>query len=195
MTTFDELLTQLEEADDELDTLKTDMLVTDIADKIDAIKHVTEKLENYISFLEKKIEPLEKAKRSAKNNLAAIKGSLALSLQDHGVDEFPGVVWRLALQDSPAAIEYSRPVPTGEDYDAHPEKVGKTLVYFWRTEEIKKALKDGEEFDFAKLKHGKHVRWYLKKPFRAKKAAPALLEEAAPAASEPARISKYDPTF
>ena len=113
MTTFDELLTQLEEADDELDTLKTDMLVTDIADKIDAIKHVTEKLENYISFLEKKIEPLEKAKRSAKNNLAAIKGSLALSLQDHGVDEFPGVVWRLALQDSPAAIEYSRPVPTG----------------------------------------------------------------------------------
>lgn len=195
MTTFDELLTQLEEADDELDTLKTDMLVTDIADKIDAIKHVTEKLESYIQFLEKKIEPLEKAKRSAKNNLAAIKGSLALSLQNHGVDEFPGVVWRLALQDSPAAIEYSRPVPTGEDYESHPEKVGKTLVYFWRTDEIKKALKDGEEFDFAKLKHGKHVRWYLKKPFRAKKVAPALLEEAAPAASEPVRISKYDPTF
>jgi len=193
MTTFDELLTQLEAADDELDTLKTDMLVTDIADKIDAIKHVTEKLENYIEFLENKIEPLEKAKRSAKNNLATLKGSLTASLQDHGVDEFPGNVWRLALQDSPAAIEYVRPIPTREDFKSHPEKVEMRVVYSWKTDEIKKALKDGNEFEFAKLKQGKHVRFYLKKPFkRAKKADQPLLEEAA---SDLVKISRYTPTF
>lgn len=192
MTTFDELLTQLEAADDELDTIKTDMLVIDIATKVDSIKHVTDKLELYIAFLENQIDPLEKAKRSAKNNLATLKGSLAASLEAHGVDEFPGNVWRLALQASPAAVQYQRPIPTREDFDAYPEKVERRVTYSWKTDAIKEALKAGNEFEFAKLKQGKHVRFYLKKPFkRAKKEEQPQLE----AASESVKISKYTPTF
>lgn len=192
MSTFDELLFQLEAADDELDTLKADTLVTDIANKIDAIKHVTEKLENYIEFLEHQIEPLDQARKSAKNNLAALKASLTASLQNHGVDEFPGVVWRLILQDSPASVDYARPVPTSDDFMSYPEKVERRVTYSWKTDEIKKALKDGNEFEFAKLKQSKHVRFYLKKPFkRAIKAEQPQLE----AASEPAKTSKYTPTF
>jgi chaperonin cofactor prefoldin len=192
MSTFDELLFQLEAADDELDTLKADTLVTDIANKIDAIKHVTEKLENYIEFLEHQIEPLDQARKSAKNNLAALKASLTASLQNHGVDEFPGVVWRLSLQDSPAAVEYSRAIPTSHDFLSYPEKVERRVTYSWKTDEIKQALKDGNEFEFAKLKHGKHVRFYLKKPFkRAIKTDHPQLEPA----NDPAKFLKPKPTF
>ena len=176
MTTFDQLLTLLEDADDDLDLVATESVVIDLKDKVDKVKYVLDKLQNYSDFLDAQLEPLAKAKRSANANIAHLKRTLALSMENHNVEQLPGVTWRLNLQDNPPSVSFSQPTPGPLDYQMYPEMVELVRSYKWKTDVVRDKLQDGEELSFASLKQGKHVRFYLNKPLQKAKSTQLQLE-------------------
>lgn len=159
--TLADLVSQLAALDDSL-TQEFDpaILVEDIRNKVDDIKFIVDRLGAFDQAIKAQIEPLARARASANRNLESLKRYVAQSMQDNHFERLPGNTWRIQLQDNPGMVEFTRE-PSMEDAHNFPGVVEVVTQYRWRVGVIKEMLQEGGEFTFAKLKKGKHCRFYL----------------------------------
>lgn len=173
-TTFLQLVGILNEADELLASIEgVDLaeLVGDLRDKVDALQFVDAKMEGAVAFFKEQIAPLQSRMRAITNERARLRDYVAKSMRgDFQPEEsrqrfqkIPGVRSAVQLYDSAPALEVVRP-PTAVDFAERPEMVEMQRSYVWKNAEVKAALLDGKELEFAKLTRGCFIKFTTNVP-------------------------------
>lgn len=138
--TLDELLVCLNDLDlaAECDIDPTEV-VGILADKVDAIKTVLDRLEGESERLAEESRSFKKAADQVARNRESLRTYVAFSMARAGFEKLPGKLFRINLVRS-ESTQVARPAMP-EDYATYPEFVRKSISYAWD----KAALKDAPE--------------------------------------------------
>lgn len=136
-------------------------LVGQINDKVDAIKHVLDKIDFAMQFWVSRREAMDAKISALRTNHNRLKDYVAVQMGQRHFEKLPGDEWYVRLQKSAPALEILRP-PTEMDMTIYPY-VQMQVAYNWNKELIKNDMLKGafDGADFARIRNGAHIRFYL----------------------------------
>lgn len=137
----------------------------ELAGKVDRIKTVVERLTQEEARLRENAADLLRAAQAVKNNCQSLKERVAWTMEQANFQKLPGEKWRLDLMNNAPSVEVDREA-TALEAEAYPEFVAVEKSYKWNREALKEALQQEDapsSFSFARLKFGKHIRFFVRK--------------------------------
>lgn len=129
-------------------------LTDDLADKVDAIKTVMDRLEKEAERLDAEAGRFLKASAGCRANAGRLEEYVRWTMEQLNFERLPGRLYSLRLQKSGKAFKPDRQ-PTAEDMVAMPHLVRRSTSYAWEANEIKATLQNGGIFPYGRLVDGK----------------------------------------
>jgi hypothetical protein len=137
-------------------------VVGELAQKVDAIKTVIDRLEKESERLDEAATSFAMASSAVKNNAKRLRNYVQYSMQSHGFEKLPGTLWRMQLQNSAPALKTTKD-PDAENAVYMPEFVRRKVIYSWDKDAIKESLAKGASFEYGSLVESKQLRFYVQK--------------------------------
>lgn len=165
------------------------VFIGDVRDKVDGIHHIAEvRMKGVAEHLKAEAmhfaDPLLKAAKAVLSNrdrlLAYVAdsmlGKFAPTGEPQRLEQMPGHLWRVRLQDNQPAMQITMP-PSAALMEQYPDLIEMERSYCWKTDAVKDRLKSlmsvedeeklsrgiafkHESMPFAILTQGHHVRFY-----------------------------------
>lgn len=134
-----------------------ELIIEEIADKIDRIHSVRCVFEDALSGMDARIERMKELRNSIASNFKRIDNIVLYSMQKYGADKIPGKEVRARLQYTQVCEPIS-PSPQLADCALWPQFV--RTKYEWDKAAIKDAFKSGQDVGaVADVRKNPHLRW------------------------------------
>ncbi len=160
--TLEEYLAALSSLDDAPALMPPGELLGSVADKVDKIKTVVDRLEMEASRLDDYADKFKAASRACAAHAERLQEHVLHTMTTHGFEKLPGNAWRMQVQAAPVAVVESRPAGA-EDMITAPDLVRRTVSYAWNKDAIKQKLLANEKIEGMSLRESKYVRFYVNK--------------------------------
>jgi hypothetical protein len=162
MSTLRDLLQKLDALDNDLSAeIDPAELVGEIRDKVDAIKHVLDRMDNFAEFLKSRIEPLAKARSSVTKNIKRLEEYVKFHMQEQHLERLPGEEFYIRLIQRAERLVFSLP-PGPDEALRYFDYVKIQRIYSWDEEKIHNDILSGvlKDFPYAKFQGSNYIRFF-----------------------------------
>lgn len=158
-----ELLAALSDLDDaaeiEIDPAE---IVGDIADKVDAIKKVLDRLEMEATRLSVLSDMIKQSAQHVDRNRKRLEEWVRFSMRSQGFERVPGNLFTAQLKRTAPKLVVDQE-PTAVIAFAMPDFVRRAVSYTWRKDDIKKAMANGVKFEYGRLQESHSLSFPVRK--------------------------------
>lgn len=136
------------------DTIEGTGLGEAIADKAMGVEMVARTMEMHVPAIDAELERLTKLKKQRQAAASGLREYLKTNMLSAGIDKIEGPLFKIRLQNNPAAVDVFEADTVPAQFWVQPETPPKTLD----KKAIKKAIDAGEEVPGARLVQSKSLR-------------------------------------
>lgn len=163
LTEILEKLSNLDNAGDEIVPEDAAQVTGDLADKVDAIRAVYDRLGSESERLRSVAAELTRAAQGVDRNAERLFSYVLFAMRAQGFEKLPGRIFRVQIQKAAPRLEIDRQPSAGDFLSLGENVVNRTVSYAWRTDAIKKQIAEGGTFEHGRLKQGEYLRFYVNK--------------------------------
>lgn len=162
-----EILDQLKQLDSDMPPEEFDpaQVIGDLKDKVDAIKWRLDSWETEAEMIQHKwIKPLQERIKSIQGKHEKLRRYIKDQMIAQGFEKLPGNMFTASIRKNPPSLKFTQE-PTADMLLDYPSLVDmqQTVAYVYLKDEIKAALKAGQQLPFARLEQGQRVDFVAKK--------------------------------
>ena len=138
------------------------VIVGEIADKVDAIKKVMDRLNCEAERLAQEAAQIDKASSQIYKNALALEEWIKFSMQGQGFTKLPGNTWNIQLKRTAPTV-VTKQQPTAEIAVKYPDIVRRSVTWTWDKKKIKEAIESGQTFEYGHLQEGTSLSFPVRK--------------------------------